>query len=362
MTATTATSSSSPSVLAFLDTDDNKVQNNRDDNASTVAGKTVTKSIAVGGTRRRQTREGSLYVVSDPNTFSALAYSPPPPSQEQQSSTPGNDTPLPPPPLILVLHGAGRNGDTDLFRELADLRGEHAGSTIPALIASSTSTTAGDGSGNHNNEAVVTAPSNLLSSFAVLAPYSGKGTTSFYELPRRSVLDFVDWARRSDECPEFDPSRVVVWGFSDGATVAVELLTSGKFAAGVVCGYGYTGSKLPQRALERLAGVPVWVFHSQDDTVFDIRNSDRLVEQLLVLPQQSSDLISFTGSKQASSKQIVRYTRLKAGTSGGHVGAGVAAARSPQVYDWLLEQLPAPVAPQANIYNDKDDHYDGLVP
>jgi predicted peptidase len=38
---------------------------------------------------------------------------------------------------------------------------------------------------------------------------------------------------------------------------------------------------LPPRAMERLVNnLPLWVFHSADDVIFQVQNSDRLVQQL----------------------------------------------------------------------------------
>ena len=192
----------------------------------------------------------ALQVVKDPNTYSALAYAPPPNVDNTK------------PPLILVLHGAGRN-DLDIIADLADHKGEHAG-LIPSLIASGQ------------------APPELLQNFAVLPPYS-YGRPSFYHDPRKQLLDFVEWAKSSEDCPiSFDPNRIILFGFSDGATVVVELLTTRRFAGGVICSsrYGFTGSTLPPRAVERLANLPLWVFHSADDVFFYVQNSDRLVQQL----------------------------------------------------------------------------------
>ena len=42
---------------------------------------------------------------------------------------------------------------------------------------------------------------------------------------------------------------------------------------------GYTG-ELPPLAAQRLSGVPLWCFHSADDVVFSVANSDRLVTTL----------------------------------------------------------------------------------
>ena len=175
------------------------------------------------------TIDSPLKVVTDPQTYSALAYAPP----NNNKKT----------PLILVLHGAGKN-DKDILRDLADPYGEHAG-LIPSLIASHT------------------APSNLLNNFCVLAPYSS-GKSSFYEDPRKKILDFVDWAIRNQNTEDilplqFDPNRIILFGFSDGATVAIELLTTRRFSKGVICSYGYSGKSLPSTALQRLSNLPIWV-------------------------------------------------------------------------------------------------------
>jgi dienelactone hydrolase len=163
-----------------------------------------------------------LVEVRDPNTYSALAYSPatiPTEALSTYAATLKKNGRNKLPPLILVLHGAGQNKQ-DAW-ELADIQGEHAG-LIPSLIASGS------------------APAILTDSFCVLAPYSF-GKLSFYEEPRSKILKFLDWASseegRMAGCPVFDPPRVILFGFSDGATVAVELLTTGRFAAGVIA-YG----------------------------------------------------------------------------------------------------------------------------
>ena len=61
-----------------------------------------------------------------------------------------------------------------------------------------------------------------------------------------------------------DLTRKFLFGFSDGATLGIELMTTRKFSAGVFCAYGFTG-KLPPKALERLQDLPHWIFHSADD-------------------------------------------------------------------------------------------------
>jgi predicted peptidase len=244
-----------------------------------------------------------LLQVTDPHTYSALAYAPPHKKDESDL-----------PPLILVLHGAGKN-DQDMLSDLGSIRGEHAG-LIPSLIQ------AGQ------------APQELIDNCAVLAPYS-YGSPSFYEEPRSKLLSFVQWASspagKEAGCPLFDPSRIIILGFSDGATVAVELLTTGRFAGGVICSYGFTGSSLPELALQRLANIPVWVFHSADDVIYDVRNSDRLVQQL---------------RKRAITRPLdtIRYSRYDKDPEGftgsvrGHT-MGITASKLPELYEWM-QQVP----------------------
>jgi predicted peptidase len=234
--------------------------------------------------------------VTDPATYSALLYTPP----EQNDNTF--------PPLLVAIHGAGKN-ERDVWN-LADIQGEHAG-LIPSLIASGT------------------APQVLLDNFAVVAPYS-QGKRSFYEEPRQKLLQFIDWvcsdAGQQAGCPKVDTNRIFLFGFSDGATEAVELLTTGQFRGGIVAAYGFTGT-LPSRATDRLKDVPIWVFHSRDDVIFPVACSDRLVATLR--------------ENSSNDKDTVRYSRFDKDQEGftgavrGH-STGITASRSPQVYEWLL--------------------------
>lgn len=270
------------------------------------------KARATAAERTGSSKDHPLLVVNDPKTYQALAYAPPPTSSSSSTTTTTTT-----PPLILVLHGAGKN-DLPIIQDLADPKGEHAG-LIPSLIAS----------GN--------APSVLLDNFAVLAPYSS-GRTSYYGDPRGQLLDFVDWAidnQNTATLPiRFDPDKIVLFGFSDGATVAVELMTTRRFRAGIVCSYGYSGKALPSKALERLVNLPMWVFHSQDDVIFDVANSDRLVKQLRTINQHNRP-------KDADATDIVRYSRFTTDPENlprrvrGH-SMGITASESPDVYEWLL--------------------------
>jgi len=105
---------------------------------------------------------GPLVEVTDPNTYSALAYAPP-------LGLDSSGGPRPKPPLLVVLHGAGINEAP--ITSLADPLGEHAG-LAPSLLASGR------------------APRALADNFAMVAPYAA-GKRSFYEEPRRKLLDFV---------------------------------------------------------------------------------------------------------------------------------------------------------------------------
>jgi predicted peptidase len=259
-------------------------------------------SLAVEETNREsygpQTSSNRLNVVTDPDTFSALAYAP----QNANENT----------PLILVLHGSGRN-DKNILDDLASPVGEHAG-LIPSLLEG------GNG------------PQILQDQFCVLAPYSF-GQASFYNEPRDKLLRFVDWAvqyQNTDALPiRFDPKKIILFGFSDGATVAVELLTTRRFAAGVICSYGYSGQTLPSQALERLANIPIWVFHSKDDVIFNVHYSDRLVRQLKSVNVSSKE------------DEIIRFSRFDTDPENlpprvrGH-SMGIVASKDPKVFEWML--------------------------
>jgi len=244
----------------------------------------------------------SLKQVTDPNTYSALVYEPPVIKSSSASSKF---------PLLVVLHGAGTN-ERDVWN-LADIEGEHAG-LVPSLIQAGK------------------APSALTDNFVVVAPYCGQGKRSFYEEPRNKILQFISWFCSDDVRGEkkqleidIDRNRIYLFGFSDGATEAVELLTTGRFKASVVAAYGFTGT-LPPKAVERLKNIPMWVFHSQDDVIFPVKCSDKLVETL---------------NNVNSNQSIVRYSRFQQDQEGftgsvrGH-STGITASKSPEVYEWLL--------------------------
>jgi predicted peptidase len=234
-----------------------------------------------------------LRVISDQNTYSGLVYVPPSDTTTTAATI----------PLIVFLHGAGKN-ERDVWN-LADITGEHAG-LLPSLIASNQ------------------APEELTDNFAVLMPYS-QNKPSFYDEPRSKLLAFIDWAVEYELPKHVDPKRIYLFGFSDGATLGIELMTTRRFAGAVICSYGFTGI-LPKLALQRLSNLPMWIFHSQDDAIFQVKCSDQLVESL----------------KQVNTNPgIIRYTRFDVDPEGfngavrGHT-TGITASKAPQVYRWLI--------------------------
>ena len=247
-----------------------------------------------------------LRLITDPNTYSALAYSPP-------IQAAADTRQQKPPPLLLVLPGAAQNKGTAW--DLADMDGEHRGLPTSLLAAD-------------------LAPECLAQHFAVVTPYPGRNVQSFYDEPRRKILQFVQWlCDQSGEngIPKFDPSQIFLLGFSDGATLSIELMTTGKFRGGVVAAYGFTGT-LPQLALDRLKGKPIWVFHSADDVIFPIACSDRLVESLRKV----------NGETQGGN--VIRYSRFDSDQEGftgrvrGH-STGITASKRADIYDWMLSYV-----------------------
>jgi predicted peptidase len=218
-------------------------------------------------------------------------------------------------PVLIVLHGAGKN-ELDVWN-LANIQGEHSG-LPPSLIASGQ------------------APSELLNNFIVVAPYSF-GKTSFYDEPRSKILEFISVITgmtapdptsdlgENDFVSKIDLNRLFLFGFSDGATLGIELMTTRKFAAGVIAAYGFTGT-LPTLALERLKDLPLWIFHSADDVIFPVRCSDNLVRSLRQV-NKNNDIIRYS-----------RFDKDQEGFTGrlrGH-STGITASKNPETYKWLL--------------------------
>jgi hypothetical protein len=155
-------------------------------------------------------------------------------------------------------------------------------------------------------------------------------------------------------CPSFlrfDPQRIILFGFSDGATLAVELLTTRRFQAGIISSYGFTGT-LPDLALQRLRGIPMWVFHSKDDRIFSVDYSDKLVQalkQVNLLHQHDHrpppNEEGYAKEEEDESRKIIRYSRFEtdpenfSGAVRGHT-TGITASKDPHVYQWLLSLSP----------------------
>jgi len=207
-----------------------------------------------------------------------------------------------------VLHGAGQN--TLPLSNLASATGEHAG-LPPSLIAASGPLNA--------------CPREILESFAVVAPYS-QNKASFYEDPRSSLLSFISYAQKELNA---DPLNTFLLGFSDGATVSLELATTKRFRAVVLCSPGFSGS-LPPAAVDLLQNTPFWVFHCADDVIFNPSNTDRLVKSL----------------RSVGDSRRVKYTRFQSDPEDlparvrGH-STGITASKNPETYRWLLSNAKA---------------------
>jgi predicted peptidase len=240
----------------------------------------------------KDTQSLRLQVVQDPDTYQAVEYTPANISRRY--------------PLLLILHGAGRNDSNDAAQSLL-YSGEHMG-LAPDLF--------------RQNQA----PDILAENFIVVAPYVGKGKRSFYSEPRSKLLQFVNWfCTQSSFSTRVDGDAKFLFGFSEGANVAVELATTRKFRAVAIAAYGFSGV-LPTRALSCLQNIPFWVFHSADDVIYNVEFSDKLVQSLRSV---------------AMDKRFVRYTRYESDPEGftgaiqGH-STGISASKNPELYEWML--------------------------
>ena len=262
-------------------------------NSSVSASGTITNPMSMRKQKLLTTSGGSIEEIADAESFSGLLYKP---GSSNFSSAKKN-------PLILVLHGAGLNQIPTAWN-LANPFGEHAG-LPPSLLASGK------------------APSELSDNFFVASPYAF-GKSSLYEEPRSKTLRFLRFVLEQN--PQIDPDRVFLFGFSEGATLGVELLTVGWFKGAVIASYGFTG-KLPPIAVQRLERVPIWVFHSSDDVIYSVHNSDRLVETLR------------NANKDLNLVKYTRYDKDPEGFSGAVQGhsTGITASKSPQIYSWMLK-------------------------
>lgn len=183
-----------------------------------------------------------LREISDPNTFTALAYAPP-------AQAEGSTEAL---PLLLYLHGAGESGSN-----VRDLISPGATGTPPVALE--------DGS----------ALGVLAKRFAVVAPQTDHGWRP-QEIGR--FLDFLLSGKAAHGLPPIDAKRCYVTGHSMGGGGALVAATLGRFAAAVpVAAAGYpTG----HQAFNALATVPLWLFHGRNDVVVPSSVSERVIEKL----------------------------------------------------------------------------------
>jgi predicted esterase len=287
---------------------------------------------------------GKVFEIKDPNTYSAVVYIPPPSAvvkrqQHRQESY----------PLLVVLHGAGNNEHGALYEFTL---GDH--SMLPLYLLS---------------QQQQTVPALLAENFIIVAPYVGKDKRSLYDEPRSKIMSFIDWFQSWFEMQQLtttavvnddddedsatwtsrvkiDPTKISLFGFSEGSILAVELATTCKFNAIILASYGYTGI-LPPKAVERLRGIPFWIFHSTGDDVYNISCSDRLVNSLLAAGGDEG-----SGTDIFNVRERIKYTRLIPPTptktmsreddtisfvSGReHVRTVLVASASEDVYAWLL--------------------------
>lgn len=257
-----------------------------------------------------QISQGTIFEIHDPNSYSAVVYIPTEKATKQSSL-----------PLLVVLHGAGVNQHSAL-NEFTAPGGDHT--NLPPYLLSTQQ-----------------APSSLSENFVVVAPYVGKGKRSLYDEPRSKILSFIKWFNTYIESQSLSDGtnisinrqKVSLFGFSEGATLAVELATTRQFQGVVIASYGFTG-QLPQMAIQRLQGIPIWAFHSKGDDIYDVNCSDSLV----------SSLLSYEGGLDVFSVgDIIKYTKLVPPTNNDkiepgreHVRASLVASRSAEVFLWLL--------------------------
>ena len=266
--------------------------------------------ISYAADESTQISRGAIFEIQDPNSYSAVVYVP------KAKDGAKKQTSL---PLLVILHGAGVNEHSAMY-EFTTAGGDHT--NLPPYLLST-----------HQ------APSTLSENFVVVAPYVGQGKRSLYDEPRSKILSFVKWFNAQIESRTFDDGtnisinrqKVSLFGFSEGATLAVELATTRQFQGVVTASYGFSGT-LPNMAIERLQGIPIWAFHSKGDDIYDVQCSSRLVESLL----------SYDGSLDVFAVDNIKYTKIVPSTAEKiepgkeHVRAALVASRSAEVFSWLL--------------------------
>lgn len=280
----------------------------------------LTHSSRVNANEQPPIHRGIVFEIDDPNTYSAVVYIPPAKNGETRAR------PMESFPLLVVLHGAGNNRHSAMYEfthadGTSSPPGDHT--SLPPYLLSS-----------HR------APPTLGENFIVVAPYVGEGGRSLYDEPRGKILSFVKWFNDWIGTQAFDDGtsvavdrhRVSLFGFSEGSTLAVELATTRQFHGVVLASYGFAGV-LPPVALERLRDVPIWVFHSEGDGVYDIRCSNTLVDGLLTYGR---------GNDVFDVRKTVKYTKIipaqntRDDVGREHVRAALVASTSDEVYSWLL--------------------------
>ena len=111
------------------------------------------------------------------------------------------------------------------------------------------------------------------------------------------------------------------------------MATTRQFNGVVLASYGFTGI-LPPLALERLYGIPFWVFHSKGDDIYDIRYSNQFVDSLVSNHHGGDDVFDM--------RSTVKYTQLIPEKNGmaeigsEHVRTALVVSKNDEVYDWLM--------------------------
>ncbi|HEY3870587.1 MAG TPA: PHB depolymerase family esterase [Actinocrinis sp.] len=186
-------------------------------------------------------------------------------------------------PLLLFLHGASERGE--------DLTGPAAHGPVKQAVAGAEPP------------------------FVLVAPQCPAYSTWACEL--RTIAELLDEVAAAHR---IDPDRIYVTGLSMGgaATWALAARYPGRFAAAVpIC-----GSWLPEAAA-RIAGLPVWTFHGEDDDDIPILHTEKIVAAV-----------------EAAGGPI-RFTRYPAV---GH-DSWTRTYDNPEVYAWLLAQSRQPPTP-----------------
>ena len=283
----------------------------------------LAQAISDDNTQTTPFPRGVVFEIEDPNTYSAVVYVP---RAKTKGSSQQKITEF---PLLVVLHGAGNNHHSAMYEFT------NAGSSSP---------------GDHTNLPPYLlsreqAPHSLSDNFVVVAPYVGKGKSgSLYDEPRGKILSFIKWFNKWIESQRFEAdggassyysigiNTISLFGFSEGSTLAVELATTRQFNGVVLASYGFTGI-LPPLALERLYGIPFWVFHSKGDAIYDIRYSNQFVDSLVS---------NHGGDDVFDMRSKVKYTKLipeknsMAEIGLEHVRTALVVSKNDEVYDWLM--------------------------